>query len=177
MRYRLWLLAVQDRRDLGTQSAGAVDALAVLGTIACGALGCGQRGGGIEPGATSFVTRVCRAFRITKVIERHHRNRPRMFLDPLTGGRRLQVGELMAPCDGCRLPSDGRGPLPCLGQTQEIIHQADADWRFVISGTGLRTDKDAARTNALSADNKDAHHVSPEASTWLMTGTCQLVFG
>jgi hypothetical protein len=57
-----------------------------------------------------------------------------------------------------------------------LIHQADTGWRFVISSTGLRTDKDAARTNALFADIKDALRVSPEASTWLITGTCQLVF-
>jgi hypothetical protein len=58
-----------------------------------------------------------------------------------------------------------------------LIHQADTDWRFVISSTGLRTDKDAAQTNAISANMKGALQVSPEASAWLMTGTCQLMFG
>jgi hypothetical protein len=43
--------------------------------------------------------------------------------------------------------------------------------------TAVRTDKDATQTNAMSANMKGALQVSPEASAWLMTGTCQLIFG
>jgi hypothetical protein len=67
--------------------------------------------------------------------------------------------------------------LDCPRSMSLLIHQADTDWRFIISSTGLRTDKEAARTNALFANTKGAVAVSPEASTWLRTGTCQLVFG
>jgi hypothetical protein len=67
--------------------------------------------------------------------------------------------------------------LDCPRSMSLLIHQADTDWRFVISSTGLRTDKDAAQTNAAFANIKGALQVSPEASAWLRTGTCQLMFG
>src|SRR5262249_15581961 len=83
-------------------------------------------------------------------------------------GSLVGVSEVKAASNMC---------IDCSRSMSLLIHQADTDWRFVISSTGLRTDKDAARTNALFADIKDAQKVSPEASTWLMTGTCKLVVG
>ena len=67
--------------------------------------------------------------------------------------------------------------IDCPRSMSLLIHEADTGWRFITSSTGLRTDKDAAQTNAISANMKGALQVSPEASTWLRTGTCQLVFG
>ena len=67
--------------------------------------------------------------------------------------------------------------IDCPRSMSLLIHQADTDWRFVISSTGLRTDKDAAQTNASFANIQGALQVSPEAGTWLRTGTCQLMFG
>jgi hypothetical protein len=80
----------------------------------------------------------------------------------------LSVSEVKAASNMC---------LDCPRSMSLLIHQADSDWRFVISSTGLRTDKDAAQTNAAFANIKGALQVSPEASTWLKTGTCKLVVG
>ena len=46
--------------------------------------------------------------------------------------------------------------IDCPRSMSLLIHEADTGWRFVTSSTGLRTDKDAAQTNAMSANMKGA---------------------
>jgi hypothetical protein len=56
-----------------------------------------------------------------------------------------------------------------------FVDRADTDWRFVISGSRLNTDKEARDLNAMPGATHPGVTYSAEADAWMMTGTCKLV--
>jgi hypothetical protein len=79
-------------------------------------------------------------------------------------------------------------PLPHQGHLEDLevttthpgmaglqVERADFDWRFTFTSGGVTTDRDAARVNATLPQG--APRLSPEATTWMLTGTCKLVVG